>query len=323
MEKEEFIESQSVSDELAEDAWEQADGDGAEASRLLSPLQQTVKGLLSNKKAEINGLFLLTWNHQDAKLTNNGGVLVPHKIDKVSVEQDHEEFIRDLRRLEESAQLLSGYTEQLENVLKNLWQESAEEFLELYESGDLDTIRERHESFLKEQLEFEELDVNLQQNVTRAIEVDSNEESDSDNQFERSSLTIPSCEVEVTPVRGVSLEALQPGDMIYVDLGDVPDKFSQLKPVLEDLRDDSDFIPVQLQKKKQTESDRYELEVQFGQNVFGTATCGRDLSILVPEATREKYGTDNMSAAGDFLDWKVVLIGGGILTLLVIVLVLI
>lgn len=322
MDKDEFLEQQSVDDDLAEEAWERADGEPEEARELLDLAQLTVKGRLFNPGSNINGVFMLTWDLAEEELANLGAVIVNDSVETVDLEAPHEEFIRSLREVEESPKIMSGYSEELEETLQELWKNPSEELPELSDEEFEEGLVAAHETKIEEAFDFEESHLDVVLDLRRRIEIDGeSEEGEGDAAEEQETVNVPSCDVHVTPVQGVSVARLQPDDMIYVEIGEIPEEWSKLEPVLEDLRDDSGLIPARLVKKTHTEDGRLELEVQFGKKVYGSLTCGRDVSLMVPDETREKYDEPGISSIEDVLSPKII-VPAVTLTLLVLLVVL-
>lgn len=287
MEKEEFIESQPFSDELVEKAWDRAEGNPEEAQELLGPSELTLKGHLSCSAENISGLYLITWNYKSNSIDNFRCSVINGSIEGFQLNTSHEDFLEKLRDLENSDQLMSGYTEELQENIRALWTSDEFDVSNTTDDEGFSELEETHRQLVGGLFDLNEFELEHNYEITRLINDNGEEQSDAEDE---ESLTVPSCDVRVTPVQGVSVTRLQPEDVIYVEIGEIPEEWSKLKPVLEDLRDESGLIPAQLRSKKHTDDGRLELEVQFGKKVYGSLSCGRDVSLMVPEETREKYG---------------------------------
>ena len=303
MEKQEFLESQPLPDELVEDAWERSNGDPEEARELLSPSRLTVKGHFSTTEDNISGLYMLTWDYRANTIDNFRCVMVNGTLDEFQLDAPHNEFLSKLRELEESDQLMSGYTEELEEAIRALWTGDELDVSKFQDEEEFSELLEIHRQLMDGLFDFEDPKLEHEYELTRLINDLDDTEGEADEDDEES-VTVPSCDVHVTPVQGVSVTKLQPGDMIYVEIGEIPEEWAKLKPVLEDLRDESGLIPAQLRSKKHTDDGRLELEVQFGKKVYGALSCGRDVSLMVPDETREKYGEEPSDALEELFQPK-------------------
>ncbi|MFB6344423.1 MAG: hypothetical protein ABEK50_01435 [bacterium] len=320
MEKQEFLESQELPEELASEAWEQADGDVEYAQELLSPVELTLKGLFRDEEADLYGLFLINWDLRHDELSNVRAAVVNSPFQDITIQDSEGKFFRQITNIEESQALLSGYTDSLKESLRNLVGGDNDYPESVLKDGREQFIDELNTE-LEESLELKKLEIEIDGSIRRRLETDG-EEGEGTTEPEDEEVNVPSCDVQVTPVQGVSVEKLQPDDMIYVELGEIPEEWSKLRPVLEDLRDDSGLIPAQLTTKKHTDDGRMELQVQFGKKVFGTINCGRDVSLMVPDETLEKYDQKSAFNMEDVLTPSVLAISGVLVLVVVLMLIL-
>lgn len=322
MDREEFLDAQEAPPELARQAWEEADGNPDYAKELLNPEELTIKGTFSDEESNLYGLLLLKWDLRSDDLIGVRGVVVNVPLTDITPNDSSDEFYQRITELENSSNLLSGYTDSVKQPIKDLLNDEDNNYPESLLEDDLEEFTDLLEELLQESLDLKVLELSLDTDVRRHLDKEPEEEaSEEDDEDEK--VNVPACDVHVTPVQGVSVEKLQPDDMIYVELGEIPDEWSNLEPVLEDLRDDSGLIPAQLKAKEQTEDGRFKLQVQFGKKVYGTVHCGRDVSLMVPEETLEKYEDGAGVDFEDFSTASILAVAGAVVVVAILLVLLV
>lgn len=311
MEREEFLKAQEAPPEVARKAWEEANGNSDYATELLTPEEITIKGKFGDEESNLHGLLLVKWDLRSDDLIGVRGVVVNVSLDDMTATQTSDDFYKRISELENSSNLLSGYTDSVKKPIKDLLNDPNNDYPECLLEDDLNEFNETLLELLQDSLDLRNLDLQVDTDVRRRIDKEPEDEP-SDEGTDEEKVNVPSCDVHVTPVQGVSVEKLQTGDMIYVEIGEIPDEWSKLEPVLEDLRDDSGLIPAQLKGKEQSEDGRLKLQVQFGKNVYGTVNCGRDVSLMVPDDTLEKYENEGTIDFDDFSTASVLGVAGAV-----------
>jgi hypothetical protein len=167
---------------------------------------------------------------------------------------------------------------QLEDMVKDILKQddlvlAAELEAGLVEAPEEDTDREKSEEEPEEDDSEEQAD----------------DSDDQDKNEETEEVTLL-CNIKVSPLKGKSVQTLQPGDAIYVDISDDEDH-QDIVDVLDNLRDDeTGLIPVKIDSIAQTQTDKVEITVQFGENVFGRVIAGQDMNLLVPGSISKPVG---------------------------------
>ncbi len=269
---------------------------------------------------------MLIWDYESSTIDNFRCIVINGLITDFQLDVPHEDFLEKFRELENSNNLMSGYTEKLEKNIRALWTSDELEVNNFTDEEQMPKLYELHQQLLEDQFDFSNFELNQEHEFTPLIKniednEDDGDQSDSDydgyDEYDETAM-IPACDIQIAPVQGISASKLQPGDMIYVEIGEIPDKWIKLKPALEDLRDDSGLIPAQLQAKKITEYGRLDLEVQFSKKVFGSVRCSKDISLMVPESTLAKYGKLGVNVLGGLFQPKFILLALSIILVLIL-----
>jgi len=329
MDIDEFVEAQDVPEPLARQAWNLAEEDETEALRLLSLSELSIKGRISNSDANINGLFLITWDFDEETLTRNNSIIVNASLDDLDLKASPDSLVHEFQLLEDSSKVMSGYTEELTETLEKLWRNSPAKLMQHAQNYEFVELKNKHQEAIIDELGLDDFNLELDLDFTRYIEDEStgtpqdleNDEADEESEGEDDDepVYIRHCDIHVTPINGLSVEHLQPGDIIYVEPGKIPEDVGDLEQVLEKQRDESGFIPAELNGKRQTDDGRLELEVQFSNDVYGTLKCRRDVTLKVPEKTREEHGKFTKSDLEEFMDPQLLGLAAGVLVVVLII----
>lgn len=291
MNKQEFIRSVTVDNNLAESAWEKAGGDEAKARELLQGERIIFKGRFSDPDEGFYGLFYLDWGQNQTSLNDlNAVVLSDKSVEDVEPSMKSAEFKTQVEQYETSSAKMGGYTDQLSGVLKNVWSNPQSDVRKALESGESDRLQGLHRTIIGEELELEELSLVAESDERLKIESATPASSSSTSTATESSsrdVVLP-CQIEINPVRGVPVSKISPGDMIYVEPGEVEGSEQRVVDELENHRDDSGMIPARVRSKQSTAAGNLRIDVDFDDSVKGKISCGKDVSILVPDTTRAK-----------------------------------
>lgn len=296
MDKQEFVSSVNVDDKLAASAWEQANGDPDKAHELVETDRVIVKGRFSDPDEGFYGLFYVDWSAVKTSLNSlEVVVLSDDSIQDVDPSIKSVEFQSKVEQYQTNDAKMGGYTDQLEKALRKYWSNPQSKIRSALKSGDQDTFEGLHESFVAEALELDELSLVLRTDQRLRVESETSSTSSPSPASDRE-ITIP-CEIEINPVKGMPVSKINPGDLIYVELGEVESEKQKVVDRLEDRKDETGMVPAKVLGKKGTAAGNLRIDVEFDDSVKGKVSCGKDVSILVPGSTkqRDSDGTTDFS----------------------------
>ncbi|MFB6346049.1 MAG: hypothetical protein ABEK50_09790 [bacterium] len=294
MNKTEFVQSLDVSDNLAEEAWERANGDEDKAKKLLALDRLTVKGRFSDPEAGFYGLIFINWSaDRDSLLELEGVVVGDDSVQNVDPSSSVKKFKRNLEGYTSSEAKMGGYTDQLESSLRKIWSNPNSDVRECVKSGTLDLLEGILEAFIADDLELSELSLSTDIDRKLHLETTTKKAQGSTSGASSSDTEIP-CHVEINPVKGMPVSRVNPGDHVYVDPGNPQDYDKDVASTLENRREDNGLISAKLIAKGGTKSGKLRMEVDLGEGLKGKVNCGKDVSILVPESTlrSKEQGSD-------------------------------
>ncbi len=293
MDKEEYAAQAGAPNKLAEVAWEVAEGDEQRADELLAPATLFIKGKFKDSGGRFGGAFFVRWNFEFQEATECMAIVTGGEegVD-ISLDANPAQFSDRISMRLQTGQRMGGNTDTLQAALDEILQDGSSNLRQKIDAGEIASLEGDFMELIQENLEISKPSVNLKYKVARKIEemeeeVEAVEETAAEEEEEE--YVLP-CEVEINPVRGVPLARIQMGDMIYVDLGNLKGQQEKIGRVLTKRKDETGLIPAKLVSSQSTEAGTMELRVQFGQNVYGRARSGKDVSILVPPQTEEIRG---------------------------------
>lgn len=298
---------EAVDTNQAELALEDA-GDFEEAREVLQKAPAAIKFQFKSDEDHIYGvgMVLLSLSPVDLKEFNS---VVGNKEEfhKVSLNKSYQEFHSDITELQQLNSVMSALSEELNEELREEFSTPKTTWIPLVESRNEVGLQDELTTFLDRVLEPEEMEVTAELEVglldyEKGAEVEE-EESDSNDQSSRTvqekadSVTVL-CDTRVNPLQGEPVEALEPGNMIFVELND-DNQNPTLLQVLERLRDERvGLIPAKIKEIGETESGKVEIIVQFGKNVYGRALESKGMNIMTPSALeRREQLTSSFSSA--------------------------
>ncbi|MFB6355012.1 MAG: hypothetical protein ABEJ65_00660 [bacterium] len=299
MDKQTFIEQRDVSNELAQKAWEVADGDSDKAEGLLSPKTLWVRGKFETDSA--SGVFQIAVDVAENHVQNIvASVLGTNDLSDVSLAEDPEQFDQTMATLQKKENMMGGNSERLTETIKESIRPGSELFGMIIDQN-WDQLSNELEALFNDAFDFRVRTLSIGQSLETQLEHEGIPEESSDEKKEDEEVEIP-CNVEISPTKGVSVKKLEPGDQVFVELGDVSPSNKNVALKLEAHKDnDTGLIPAQLERKTGTEAGTMRLRVKFGESTYGVATCGTDVSLTVPESTRVRKNSDAGDDVVEFL----------------------
>ncbi|MGM0381165.1 MAG: hypothetical protein ACQEP7_04195 [bacterium] len=312
MEKEEFFEEyENFPEEIVEEAWKQADS-AAGAQELLQPSHLVMQGKISGSPRDPVGLFQINWEMKNLEQANVLGVAVSPAVEGIAIEENPHPFRENLVELRNSNLRLDRLTDELDKLLKSELKNTSEQLMESLREIDREEIVDQVRETVLAKPDFEpfEVDINLQKllNIQTQKQEDIEEEEGEEVEFR--------CGTEVSPTKGVSLDRLSPGDVIFVEVLDSPQSplENRILSVLENSRDEeSGMIPAKIMSIGDKGEGTIRIRVKFGENVTGVLDCGSNINVLCPESTREKKTpgsgeTSNFDPQEFFSDYGILLL---------------
>jgi hypothetical protein len=301
---------ESVETFRAEEALKAADGDFEDARDRIREAPDGLKFRFSSQEEDVYGLGVLKFQSSPPTLKSMS-VLVANdeSLGTVSLGQTPSEVSNELVTRSDDASSMSALTTRLREGLDETLDPPPENWITLIEN--------RNENELQLQLEDMVKDILKQDDIVLAAELeaglvdgpeeetpesdadheedeeDENEESEEKEEEEEEEETEDVtllCDIKVSPLKGKSVQNLQPGEAIYVDISDNEDH-QEIVDVLDNLRDDeTGLIPVKIDSIAQTQTDKVEITVQFGENVFGRTVAGKDMNLMAPGSVSKPVG---------------------------------
>jgi len=288
--KKKFIKKQSVNSELAAAAWEEAGGDAKRAKKLLQPVSVCLKGRF--QASGRSGLWYFDWNAARSRLNDTDVVVLSKKTEGTSPRLSPKAFKKNLQKAKRSSDKLSGPMNKLNSRLKELLEDKSSKVVEALKDQEYDKIPPVMRTIVADTLGFDL--TNNEVHYTLRRKIDRVDDSESSDQSEEDQLYIP-CEIPINPVKGISFGKLKKGDTIYARVDDIPTAMKDKIEVREALREiekkttgEKELFPAKLISGKSTGSRKVELTLEITSDVVGKGSCGRDVSILVPDETAEK-----------------------------------
>ncbi|MFB6345698.1 MAG: hypothetical protein ABEK50_08010 [bacterium] len=319
-------EVEDVDEEQAEKALDLGDGNFDQARHLLRQAPAALKFRFTSQEDDVYGLGLVVLGVSPPGLEELASVVGNDRsLGTVTLSQDVVELKKEIAQRSNQASTMAALGRRLEEQLTQSLSPPPEEWVSYIKARNETDLQRKLEDLVMNILDQQELVLSAELEVG-VIDYDEDEtstgtESDSDDHTV-SSRSHPDrvellCDVKVSPVKGKSVQNLQPGEAIFVDLKEGQDEHRPVIEVIERLRDEqSGLIPTKVDSIRRTESGKVEINVQFGENVFGKTIAGEDMNILTPEAFGT--GSDRLSQLYDLLPW--ILFGVGLLALGIVIL---
>ncbi len=285
MDKNEFLQQANAPQPLAERAWELANEDPQQAQAYLEPSKLKVNAKFRDSGGRFGGLIYISWNY--AENTIDAGEAVVSSSDKIldiPIDLPPNNFHQRITRGKKTGEQMGGNTETLQTALADVLQDPGSELRSGLVGQDLAKIDVELQNLLTSNLDINNPQFTSEVVLSRKIdEIDGTEET-AEAEEESEEYEFPA-EVEINPIKGVPVNQISIGDLIYVDLGNYSSELQRIAQVLDQRRDESGMIPAQLVSREVSEAGTLSLRVQFGRDVYGKVRCGKDVNILVPEST--------------------------------------
>lgn len=289
MKKSEFIRAANAPRSIAQAAWEAADGDEEKARELLEPDKINVKGRLADTENGFYGLFCFRW-HLDSSSPSQIQqiVLGDSDVQDVSTSDSLKNFQKTIENFRSEGGSMGGFTDELQQVLKSNLSDRNSQLYEVFAEQDLESLEDVLDDLLRSELEMDTLSLTVETELERKVAGESNRSRKSREPDTQANGNPLKGNVEINPVRGVPISNINPGDQIFVRLRD-----SGSARGVREFENADGLIPAQLLSKGANAAGKLRLKVEFPNGESGTLTCGKDVSIVVPDSTKEQISTDS------------------------------
>ncbi len=288
MSKQDFINGAEAPRSLAEAAWESSGGNEIEANELLEPAKLRIKVKFMASNGRFGGLIFIVWSFIENGLEAATGIVSSDDgVLEIPIDLSPDQFGERVVRANKTGPKMGGNTETLQSALSESLQGAGTELKDAIQASNPDKIELEIGDLLTNNLDLTQPQLTIDIELSRRIQEQEGEATESAGGAEQEGdeeYVVPA-EVEIDPVKGVPVNQISIGDLIYVDLGNYPSRLQKIANVLNKRRDDSGLIPAQLISREVSEADTLALRVQFGRGVYGKIRCGKDVNILVPAST--------------------------------------
>ncbi len=291
MNKQQFIENQPVKASLAEMAWEESNGEPEGAQELLEPAIIWIKGRFFG--GEIGGIFLIEWDLQSQELVENDCIVLnKNRVKGAAPRLSPQGFKDKFNKIARSSGRRAGIEQALKLKFAELWEDPQSRINRLIEEESFDGIAPIHKTVLRDTLEVELTDSDIHYTLRRKIEITRSDEEDKEPDSKQ--LFVP-CEIIINPVKGLSINQLNRGDLIFARPGELTEESAdnaELRmlhnKVKEQADEDSRYLTVKLLSGKAQDSGKVLLTFKITNEINGRALCGRDVKLLTPAETLQK-----------------------------------
>jgi len=307
MDKSTFIDSADAPRSLAEAAWEEADGDEDRARELLDPGTLKVKLQFFSPSDGYYGLAAFEWAVSTSTHDNlNKIVLGDSEVKEVTPTLSYSAFNRRIEGFTTGGTSMGGSTDRLGEALESTLKESGSSVVDALDNQNFKDLDQALQSVISRELEIENVSVTTDVETQREIESKASVSSTGTAAGSGASSDVDDaelflqCSVRINPVSGVPITKISPGDSIFVEITEVPEGKEDLVDKLRSNANDDGMIPARLASKKHSDAGNLRLEVDLSEDIKGTISCGRDVSVLVPDSTHSQLG-DSASGLPNFL----------------------
>lgn len=299
MSQEQFAQNQDVPPEVAEKAWEVAEGNEERAVELLREESIWVKGQFTGSDNPATGFFILNFDlDESTRLVSKGVVLSTDEDVELPLTDSYQRFQKNLDSIATHDKKMNANTQQMNSVITSILDES--EFKKYLDSPNTDGIASVLETRFAEEFDFKIQSVRVQLEVERPIDSAQVPSGSSKQEPEGDEVVEMPCDVEITPV-GIPVAKLHPGDEIFVSIGDVERFQKNKKRQLEATADpETGMVKATLESKKPSDVGTLRLQAKLADGIVGHISCGQDVSIRVPSSTENKK---DISGENEFLEF--------------------
>ncbi len=314
MEPEEFKEKYDhLPEELVDRTLEESESIN-EAEELLKPAVLVLNGKIFRSSSDPVVFFQINWNLENLEEAEILGVAVSPRVEEIDLEENPEPFRNELVKLLNSDLRLDRLTEEINELLKSKIKVTSGELVEFLEESEWEQVKEKVQKIILKQPEFENRELEIYSQHLLKIQVDQKPEEEEEEEGEDQ--VDFRCGTEVSPTKGVSLDNLSPGDIIFVEIMESPSNRFEQKVIslLENSRDEeTGMLPGKIISISEKGEGTLKIRVKFGENVTGTLECGSNINILCPESTRRKKasrpaGTDDLDIADFLSDYGILIL---------------
>ena len=285
MSKQQFIQKQDVPREHAEKAWEVAEGDEDQAAQLLRDQSVWLKGQFTASDNPVTGYFILNYDFDEStSLFSKGVVLSSGQDVDVPLSDVYKRFRKNLDSIATHNKKMNANTQQLNSTMSSALE--ATDLETHLKSKNSDNAASTLETRFSQDFDFEIQSVRVQLEVERPVDSAQIPSRDSGQEPKEEEIVEIPCDVEITPV-GIPVANLHPGDEIFVSIGDVERSQKNTKRQLEATADpEIGMVKARLESKKTSDVGTLRLKVKLSEGTIGKISCGQDVSIRVPSATK-------------------------------------
>ncbi len=306
MEKKDFLRQTEAPRTVARAAWKAAGGDAQLATSLIKPTRLKVHCKFDLTDEKFGGLVYIEWDFSDnsARIVE-GIVSSSKKILNVPLDLPTRNFIDRITWGNKSDLQMSGNTNIFQNSLEKLLEESDSELHTALSNNSIDQFESALKKIIQNSLNVAQPKFSTRIEVVRRID----QERKTEKTLADKGHVFPA-EVKINPVKGMPVNQIPIGDLIYVELGDYPKELNKIGRLLQKRRDETGLIPAQLISRQVSDAGTLSLLVRFASDAYGKVRCGKDVKILVPKSTVSKAdsmtGTDYLSGRIFRENWPII-----------------
>jgi hypothetical protein len=267
-----------------------------------------VKGRFSNTEEGFYGLFCFIWHADSSSPSGMKQIVVGDSdVQEISPSESLKSFQSRIESFRAEEGSMGGYTDELQHTLKSDLSDRGSDLYQTLEDQDLDILEDVLSGLLRTELEMDSLALTVEAEVQRRVTEESSRSRStrsSDTKVEENPLK---GNVEINPVRGVPITKISPGERIFVRLTESGSSGVGSTGGVKEYENNDGLIPAQLISKEANAAGKLRLKVEFPNGVPGTLTCGKDVSIVVPEGTKDRLDDDSSGELPGFLQDEIFL----------------
>ncbi len=177
---------------------------------------------------------------------------------------------------------MGGFTDEVQQTLKSNLSDRNSRLYEIFQEQELNSLEDELDDLFRSKLDLDTLSLTVEAEVQRKVDGKSDRSRSSLSSGTQGNEAPLKGNVKINPVRGVPISKINSGDQIFVQLNE-----SRSAQRMQEYENDDGLIPAKLISKEANAAEKLRLEVDFPNGVPGTLTCGKDVSILVPDSTKE------------------------------------
>lgn len=294
MDKSSFLKSTGASRSVAESAWARAEGDEEKARELLEPVKYHGKGRFSDPDEGFYGLFCFTWHVESSSASGlQQAVLSNEDIAEVSLSTSKGALTEKIERFHQDGSTMGGYSSELKETLESALAERESELHQALSSRTFEAVDDLLADLIGEELELGNMSVTTEVDSVRKIQTMETESKGTEDESDEEETVTIQVSAEINPVKGLPVTKIKPGHKIFVRPGE--EDGADRSPVRDARKyaNEDGLVPAKVVSKESSPAGNLRMMVELPNGVSGTLKSGKDVSILVPEATRDRINSSS------------------------------